>query len=205
VIVIGLIIGLIPFAVVGVASLNRLPTIEEVEPHDVVIVYGAGLWGDGPSAYLAARLRVALELFEAGKVRVILVSGDYLWEGHNEPGAMKQWLIERGVPEAKIVQDFAGSDTYATCLRAKQIFGVESAILVSQSYHLPRAVATCRLIGLDAVGVGDSTVKDWGRLRWYIYVAREIPAIVKMAIDLLIQRQPIMGEPESGVTDALGS
>lgn len=194
-----------PLIVVGIASAGRIHTVDTVQPHDVAIVFGAGLDEGKPSAYLAARLEIARQLYAAGKVKVILVSGDNLTVYHNEPKAMQQWLIEQGVPADKIVEDYAGEDTYATCVRANKIFGVTSAILVSQSYHIPRAVATCRLVGVDAVGVGDDSVRATSAdlPRWRQYQLREIPADANMVLEVLTRRQPILGPYDPSVDNAL--
>ena len=198
------IVGVTPLATVGIGSAGRVQTIESVAPHDVAIVYGAGLVDGKPGPYLTGRLEVARDLFKAGKVRVILVSGDNLYTYHDEPTAMRDWLIDQGVPAAKVVADFAGEDTYATCVRARVIFGVKSAVLVSQTYHLPRAVATCRLTGLDAVGVGDESVKAGYADLWASYQWREILAGYKMMVDVITHRQPILGKYETSVDEALG-
>ena len=196
-------LALSPYLYVWWQGVTRMRTVESVKPHGVAIVFGAGLEDGRPSPYLVSRLQVALDLYEAGRVRVILVSGDNLRPPYNEPQAMEDWLISRGVPAERIVQDFAGEDTYTTCVRARQIFGIESAILISQTYHLPRAVTACRLVGVDVVGVGDDTVKPYAD-QWRSYVLREIPAIVKMVWDVVTKRVPILGPYETSVDDALG-
>ena len=88
---------------------------------------------------------------------MVLVSGDNMAPEYNEPDAMRGYLIDAGVPAEDVVADYAGFDTYDSCARAKRIFGVSELIMVTQSYHLPRAVATCRALGVDATGVGDDT------------------------------------------------
>jgi vancomycin permeability regulator SanA len=198
-----LVMALAPFVIISISSADRIQTIEEVEPHEVAIVYGAGLFSGRPSPYLAARLEIARSLFFAEKVQVILVSGDNLYPEHNEPDAMVQWLVDRGVPRDKIVADYAGEDTYATCVRAREIFGVTSAILVSQTYHLPRAVTTCRLVGVDAIGVGDDTMKAYNPDSWRRYSLREILADYNMVFEVLTGRTPILGPYETSVDDAL--
>ena len=102
---------------------------------------GAQVDPDGqPSPFLAARLALAKRLLDSGKVRVLLVSGDNMNYGYDEPQAMRRWLVDHAVPYRKIVLDYAGFDTYDSCARAVRIFGVRQAIVVTQSYHLPRAV-----------------------------------------------------------------
>lgn len=170
----------------------------------VVLVLGAQVGPDGrPAPFLAARLAVAKELFDAGKARVVLVSGDHRrWE-YDEPGAMRRWLVDRGVPAEKVVQDHAGFDTYDSCLRASRVFGVRRVIVVTQSFHVERAVTLCRQVGLDAVGVGDDSVSRFGRAwRWGSF--RERLAAVKAVYDVVSRRDPVfLGPRESGVDDAL--
>ena len=143
---------------------DRIKTVEDVPAQPVALVLGAEVYADGqPSRYLQARLDVAHQLFTAGKVKAILVSGDNRTRHYSETDGMRDYLIERGVPAKRIIGDRAGFDTYDSCVRAKQVFGVTKTIVVSQSYHLPRALATCRAIGLEAWGVGDDTVKTQRR------------------------------------------
>ena len=202
--VILVVLALVPAGVAQIASIERVLTTQTVEPHDVAIVFGAGLEGDGPGPYLTARLVVARDLYFQGKARVILVSGDHTTPYHDEPGVMQTWLVSQGVPAARIVQDAAGVDTYSTCVRAREIFGVGSAILVTQSYHLPRAIATCRMTGLDAVGVGDDTVRPVYPGLWRSYQVREVAADINMLWQVATHRQPILGPTEDGVHVALG-
>ena len=109
------------------------------------IVFGAGLWRDGsPSPVLQDRVATAADLYFSGKVKKILMSGDNRFIYYNEPGAMKKFALSLGVPEEDIVLDYAGRRTYDTCYRARAIFGLKEAILVTQSFHLPRALILCR-------------------------------------------------------------
>ena len=176
----------------------------DVPAAPVALVLGAQVYPDGtPSPFLAARLDVARRLLEAGKVRVILVSGDHMnWE-YNEPGAMLRYLTAAGVPSAKVVLDHAGFDTYDSCARAHRIFGVREAIVVTQTFHLPRAVTLCRELGVDATGVGDDSVKRYERV-WRIGSTRELGACVKAVADAVSGRDPVhLGHHETTVEDAL--
>lgn len=205
VLVAGLLAALAPTGYALAASAGRIATAGDVASQPVAIVFGAGLSRNGtPLPYLRARLDLARQLYEDGSVRVVLVSGDNRRANYNEPDAMREYLVDSGLPADKVVADYAGFDTYSTCIRAQRIFGVEAAILVSQSYHLPRAVATCRSVGVDAWGVGDSSAASFSE-EWWPDVAREWPANVKMAWDLLSRRQPVLGKVETSVTDALKS
>ncbi|MGJ6979598.1 SanA/YdcF family protein [Aestuariimicrobium soli] len=202
------VIALAPAAVVQVAAAGHQHNDVATAPaNDVVLVLGAGVRPDGqPSAFLRARLDVAADLVRAGKARVILVSGDNRAQNYNEPKAMKRYLVEqRGIPAGKVVEDFAGFDTYDSCVRAKRIFGVEKLTLVTQDFHLPRAVATCRLVGVDTEGVGDQTAKVISPGTWRYGVVRELPAAWKTLYDVVSRRTPTLGSPESSVKDAINS
>ncbi|MEJ3742955.1 ElyC/SanA/YdcF family protein [Actinomycetes bacterium KLBMP 9797] len=189
---------------VRTASDGHIFSEETVPAAPVALVLGAQVYADGtPSPFLAARLDVARRLFEAGKVRAILVSGDHMnWE-YDEPGAMQRYLTAAGVPAQKVVLDHAGFDTYDSCARASRVFGVRQAIVVTQAFHLPRAVTLCRRLGVDAAGVGDETVKRY-RQTWRIGSTREHGACVKAVLDVLSGRDPVhLGRRESGVDEAL--
>jgi vancomycin permeability regulator SanA len=170
----------------------------------VALVLGTQVDSDGsPSPFLAARLELARRLFVSGKVRALLVSGDHMNWDYDEPDAMRSWLIDHGVPDQKIVLDYAGFDTYDSCARAVRIFGVRRAIVVTQTFHLPRAVMLCRRLGLDADGVGDDTVKRF-TTSWRISAIREGGACVKAVFDVMSGRDPVhLGRHETGVENAL--
>ena len=172
--------------------------VAEVPPTDVTMVMGAAVWGGRPSPYLQARLDVAAELYHQGKTKVIIVSGS---TSDNEPATMRKYLIAKGVNELDIVLDEGGDDSYRSCARARQKFGVDKLIVVSQDYHVPRTVTTCRMVGIDAIGAPDTT-RDHNQ-QWKRYVARELGANVKMLIDVLTKADPGITEPSSAVRDAL--
>lgn len=104
-------------------------------------------------AYLRGRLDVAIELVEAGKAEEILLSGDAGGSSGDEIASMLRYLLDHGIDPAIVRSDRAGLSTRETCERAKSMFGVDRAIIVSQYQHLPRAVALCRAAGIDADGV----------------------------------------------------
>jgi SanA protein len=163
----------------------------------VAIVFGAGLWRDGsPTPVLRDRVFTASELYFAGKVKKILMSGDNRTEFHNEPEAMRQYALSLGVPDDDIVLDYAGWRTYDTCYRAKSIFDIENAILVTQAFHLDRAIYTCNNLGLPAVGViADQREYRKRSLLWWN--SREIPATLVALWEVHFARPlPILGEPE---------
>lgn len=194
---------LAPFAWVQCVGQMRVKG-DGVPDHDVALVFGAGLRPDGtPSTFLRRRLDAAADLYAAGTVQVILVSGDNREPGHDEPTAMLDWLVDSGVPQDVVVRDFAGLDTHDTCVRAHEVFGVESAVVITQDYHLRRALFSCAEAGIDVVGrgVSSSSVEP---ARAILYRARELPASLKAAWDALTGRRPVhLGPRETGVRDVL--
>ena len=165
----------------------------------VVIVFGAGLnIQGGPSDVLQDRLTVAADLYYQGKVQTILVSGDNHVEVYNEPQVMFETLTEEfGIPEEAVHIDYAGRRTYDTCARAKSIWGVDHALLVTQAYHLPRALWTCRTLGIESQGVS-ATLQPYIKDLWFR--ARELGALYQMVFDLyLFPPTFIGGEPITGL------
>jgi vancomycin permeability regulator SanA len=188
---------------VRAAASGHLYAESDVPPAPVALVLGAQVYPDGtPSPFLAGRLDLAKRLYDAGKVKVILVSGDSMAPEYNEPDAMRGYLIAAGVPADRVVADYAGFDTYDSCVRAKLIFGVRDLVVVTQTYHLPRAVATCRALGLQANGVGDERARQ-NSAAWRRGALRDQLACVKTVIDLTTRRQPVLGPRETSVVEAL--
>jgi vancomycin permeability regulator SanA len=170
----------------------------------VALVLGKLVYPDGtPSPLLRARLELAGKLYRAGKVQALLVSGDGgSRPGYDEVAVMRRWLIEHGVPARRIVPDPAGFDTYASCARARSVFGVGRAIVVTNSYHLPRAVALCRHSGIDAFGVGDEAGRS-DRWSWWTGAAREQSATVLAVYDVLARPEPRPGPLSPSLATAL--
>ena len=174
---------------------GRIFSEEAVPPTLVGVVLGAQVYPDGvPSPFLAARLEVALRLYRAGRVQRLIVSGDNAAPEYDEPLAMRRYLLDAGVPEQDVSEDPDGYDTYETCLRAREVYGLRRFTLISQTYHLPRTVGTARLLGLDAVGVGDDSVRiqpSGARSRaWRWGVLREQVACLKTLRDLRLRTTP---------------
>ena len=150
----GLIALLLPRFITALYSLPRIFSAEKAPSRPVAVVFGAGLWRDGtPTNVLRDRIATAANLLFSGKVQKILMSGDNRFIDYNEPGAMREYALSLGVPDSAIVLDYAGRRTYDTCYRAHAIFGIQKAILVTQSFHLPRALYTCIALGLNAIGI----------------------------------------------------
>jgi len=163
----------------------------------VAIVFGAGLWRDGsPSPVLRDRVATAAELYFAGKVEKLLMSGDNSSVHHDEPGAMRDYALSLGVPEEDIVLDYAGRRTYDTCYRAREIFNISSAILVTQGFHLPRALYTCNTLGVNAIGV-PADLRQYRQASLAFWNLRETIATVVALWEVHISHpQPILGNPE---------
>jgi len=191
-------IGLfMPRFIMGLFAAPRTFTVEDVPATRVAIVFGAGLLRDGSAGpVLSDRMLTAVNLYQAGKVEKILVSGDNRELSYNEPEAGRQYALERGVPDEDIVLDYAGRRTYDTCYRAKHIFGVDQAILITQEFHLPRALTLCNWFGVDSVGVEADNRYFLKRARaWWNF--RETFAVFQAAWDLMITKPlPVLGDPE---------
>jgi vancomycin permeability regulator SanA len=169
--------------------------IDAVPRRPVALVLGAGLQPDGfPTPMLAERVHAAVELYRRGTVGHILMSGDNSRVDHDEPTSMRRLAVDAGVPAAAITLDFAGFSTTDSCIRAQQIFGVEAAVVVTQDFHVTRAVATCRGAGIDAVGFAQSTA-GYARGEVRALTTRERAAVVKAWWDGLRGAEPrFLGE-----------
>ena len=160
----------------------------QVPETEVALVLGAGLEPDGaPSQYLAWRVETAADLYMAGKVRTLLMSGNAKNKRGSETAAMSRYAQDLGVTESDIVIDNAGYTTYESCYRAKRVFGYDEVTTVTQGYHVPRSVALCGGLGIKTVGVAaehdrrDATV-------WYLL--REMLATDKAVLQLVFKPEP---------------
>lgn len=160
-------------------------SLDAIEPAPVALVFGAGIRADGTvSDVLRDRLIAAAELYHANKVKKLLFSGDNGRVAYDEVSAMKLYSKEMlSIPEEDIVLDYAGFDTYDSCYRAQEIFGVTNTIAVSQAFHLPRIVFTCQGLGIHTQGyVADKQAYVYARM----YLWRERLAQGKAWIELRI-------------------
>ncbi|MFJ9347279.1 vancomycin high temperature exclusion protein [Streptomyces sp. NPDC101237] len=199
----GCVLALLPVTWLYVSTAGRLRTAADVPRADVAVVFGAGLWDGEPSPYLANRLNAAAELYKEGRIRVVLVTGDNSRADYDEPDAMRTYLAGHGVPAGRVVTDYAGFDTWDSCVRAKKIFGVDRAVLISQGFHIRRAVALCEAAGVASYGVGVDAKHD---VTWYYGGTREILAAGKAALDAVFEPDPrFLGAREPGVADALAA
>ncbi|MET7453448.1 ElyC/SanA/YdcF family protein [Streptomyces sp. NPDC005574] len=199
----GCVLALLPTTWMWVVTADRLRTTADAPRADVAVVFGAGLWDGEPSPYLAHRLDAAATLYREGRVEVVLVTGDNSRKDYDEPDAMRGYLTRHGVPGRRIVSDYAGFDTWDSCVRAKKIFGVDRAILISQGFHIRRAVALCRAAGVESYGIGVAAKHD---VTWYYGGARELLAAGKAALDVVFEPDPrFLGPKEPGVARALAA
>lgn len=166
-----------------------------IPPKYVAIVLGAGVRPDGsPTAYLRQRLETAATLYKNGQVKKILASGDNSSKHYDEPSAMRRYLLDLQIPENGIVIDYAGFNTYDSCYRAKHIFGVSSATIITQGYHLPRAILTCQGLGIQTIGVAATKT---GRDNTITYLMREYASTTKAVLQITFKPHPTaLGSPE---------
>jgi SanA protein len=172
-------------------------------PHaQVAIVPGALVQRNGKmSAMLADRVRQAAALWEAGKVEKVLVSGDHhSWE-YDEPDTMRKALVGMGVPPRDVFEDHAGFDTWATMVRARGIFGVSDAVVVTQGFHMPRALFLADAAGIDATGL-TADLHQWGYQGRKSEV-REVLSRVKAIADVTLDT-PAMAGPRIPIASTDG-
>jgi SanA protein len=159
-------------------DLNHAPSA------DTAIIFGAGLRRDGsPTPVLRDRVKAGVELYRAGKVNKILLSGTGQKEQYNEPAAMAAYAQELGIPASALILDSGGFSTYDSCIRAKQVYQLKDVLLVTQSFHLPRALFICSQLGIDAKGISADMRTYWisSLVFWNL---RELPAGLAAIMDL---------------------
>jgi SanA protein len=160
--------------------------VAEVPKVEVAIVPGALVEPDGEmSSMLAARVEQASRLWHAGKVEKILVSGDHGSWKYDEPDTMRKALVRDGVAPADVFEDHAGFDTWATMVRAREIFGVRNAVVITQGFHMPRALFLADEAGIDATGL-TADLRDWGS-QGKKSGAREVLSRVKAVADVTLE------------------
>ena len=158
---------LIPNFLVKLSSRTLIVTPEKAADAeaDCILVLGAGLQPDGkPSPMLSERIRTGVALYKAGASARLLMSGDHGTKGHDEVNAMKDAAMAAGVPSEAVFMDHAGFSTYDSMYRARDVFGAKKLVVVTQEYHLPRALWIARRMGLEAVGVACDTQRYSGQL-----------------------------------------
>ena len=170
-----------------------LPADGTGDGYDCVLVLGCGVHGDTPSHMLEDRLLQGIELYHSGASDKMLMSGDHGKEHYDEVNVMKDFAIEKGVDSSDIFMDHAGFSTYESMYRAKEIFQAEKILIVTQKYHLYRAVYNARALGLDAYGVASDPRTYVGQTYRDI---REVLARNKDFIYTIIKPEPTyLGDP----------
>ena len=198
-----IILYLAVFGLIALVSVNYYVTsitkkhiynsIRRFPKNDVGIIFGAGINGDRPSKYLKDRLDAGILLYKAKRINKILLSGDNGRQEYDELTVVKNYCFRHGVDTAKIFIDYAGFDTYSTMYRAKHIFKIKRATLISQKYHLNRAIYIGQQLGIKPVGYSANK----GEYKGYVYVTfREYLSIFKSFFDVLRNREPhFLGNP----------
>lgn len=177
----------VPSAFVYRDGVTRITPEDDVRHADAILVLGAKVFPDGrPSDVLRDRLEAALRLYRRGVARTVLLTGDHAEPGYDEPGAMAAWLVLHGVPKDALVQDGLGLDTYSSMARAKGTYRMNRVVVVTQAFHLPRALYLARALGLESQGV----VADARRYRkGAYYEVREVASRVRAFVDVKRARQ----------------
>ena len=161
----------------------------------IAIVLGAGLTRSGePTPALYDRVATAVDLYQRGLVNKLLLTGDNRFVNYNEPEAMRRTAVKLGVPNEDLVLDYAGRRTYDSCYRARAIFGVNHAILVTQAFHLDRALYLCDSFGIDSIGlVADRRAYTTSSQTWWSI--REAAATLAAWIDVNVTKPvPVLGD-----------
>ena len=165
------------------------PTSLPTEHSRVAIVYGARVYPSGRlSAMLRDRVETSIELYHAGEVDTLIMSGDGREANYDEPGFMAAYAIRSGVPAEAIIEDSLGLRTYDTCYNAEAM-GASTAVLVTQEFHLPRAVVTCQALGLDVIGV-IADRQSYSRRSLEYSTTREFFASQQALLDIIWQQPP---------------
>jgi len=187
----------LPRLLTSLLAWNKIYLVDNSPSDRVAIIFGAGLKRDGtPTMVLRDRVETGVHLYFQGKVEKLLMSGDNQVNDYNEPEAMRRYAISLGVPEQAIVVDYAGRRTYDTCYRAKQIFGLGSAILVTQKFHLPRALFLCNALGINVTGV-EAANRHYLKRSLFFWNVREQFATFTAFMDVFMEKPtPVLGQLE---------
>jgi SanA protein len=196
--VLGFLILVISRQTIRLYSRSKIFSSDDIPARAVAIVFGAGLKRDGTAtAVLQDRVQAAANLYFAGKVKKLLMSGDNRFVDYNEPAVMGALALSLGVPQEAIVLDYAGRRTYDTCYRAKAIFGVTEAVLVTQAFHLPRALYLCNHLGIDSIGV-NADLRIYRKSSLLVWNARELLATFAALWDVNIGHPiPVLGKTQT--------
>ena len=180
---------------VKASTRNQIITVEkakELNDVDCILVLGAAVWKTGPSPLLRDRLDKGIELYKESISSKVLMSGDHIKRDYDEVNAMKKYAIERGVESDNIFMDHAGISTYDSIYRLKEIFKVKKVVIVTQEYHLYRALYIANKLGIEAYGVRADSPKYSGDTKREV---REILARDKDFIKVILKpKSTYLGE-----------
>ena len=188
----GLVLLIVTNVAVWMSSKDKIHALEDIGSNtgcDCIIVLGCGVWGETPTPLLSDRLDTAIALYQAGAAPKLLMSGDHGRKDYNEVSVMRSYAIDAGVPSEDIFMDHAGFSTYETMVRAHDIFGVNKAVVVTQKYHLFRALYDASAFGIEVSGVAavGHTFSPQLQLLWS---AREVLARTKDFIWCIVKPEP---------------
>ena len=193
-----LLILTINFYVIKVSDKKIVENNNNLKNVDCILILGAGIWGDKPSPMLQDRLDEGIKLYKSGIASKIIMSGDHGNKNYDEVNIMKQYAIDKGIPSEDIFMDHAGFSTYESIYRAKEIFKAKNIIIVTQKYHLYRALYIAKKLDINAYGISSDPRKYRGQTYREV---REILARNKDFINCIIKPKPTyLGEaiPVSG-------
>ena len=176
---------------------DRIHDVSTVPAAETAIVFGARVYSNGRlSSMLRDRVQSSVNLYHSGQVEQSIYSGGVYDDGTSEPVAMKDYAVARGVPVEAIIVDEGGLRTYDTCYRAKENYGVSEAILVTQDFHLPRAIFTCGALGVTANGLSaDLTVYSERSIQFS--ESREFAAKLRALYDVVVRQEPTITQTEA--------
>lgn len=204
VLAVGLVVGLGPYTLLRTTTSDaRHRDVAAVPAAPVAVVLGAGVDGQGQLSWaLARRIDAAVELYRRGQVKALLMSGDNSRFGYDEPTAMRDAAVRAGVPMSAVVLDYAGFDTYSTCYRARHVFGLSRITLVSQDFHLARAIWICDRLGVQAQGYAAADADPAVTAAWK---QREVLASVRAVADVVLARSPTFPGPREHSLDGVAA
>ena len=185
-----LVVVVLPNAIVVLGTMGHIKDTPD-ENYEYTLVLGAAIWGGEPSPMLRDRLSKSVELYKEGKTNTLFMSGDNERDFYDETTAMRKYATDNGVPEDDVMYDDYGLSTYDSMYRAKNVYGIDKMIIVTQKYHMYRAVYIARRLGIDAVGVPAESIKYSGR------EAREVREILARCKDFVKS----MIKPKSSYTE----
>lgn len=195
-IIVIVVLAVIAIIALGINLFVRLSTKKQIIKEDqysnlsdvdCIIILGAGIWGDKPSPMLEDRLQEGIKLYQNNVSDKIIMSGDHGKKEYDEVNIMKNYVVERGIPSENIFMDHAGFSTYESIYRAKEIFQAKKIVIVTQKYHLYRALYIANKLGIEAYGVGSDPRQYVGATNREI---REILARNKDFIKCIFKPKP---------------